>query len=81
MPGRPGPVADGLAIVAFLMNMIGGCVHALAIRSRVFGFREPRAIDRLRRAEQVALRRRKLREEGQALARCLLLAGVRCSAG
>jgi DNA uptake protein ComE-like DNA-binding protein len=68
MPSRPGPVADGLAIVAFLLNMFGGCVHALVIRSQVFGFREPRAIDRLRQAEQVALRRRKLREEGQALA-------------
>jgi DNA uptake protein ComE-like DNA-binding protein len=68
-PAQPGPVASGLAAVAWLMNMFGGFAHALGIRSQVFGFREPRAADRLRRAEQDVLRRRKLREEARALAK------------
>lgn len=67
-PAHPGPVASAVAALGLVLCMLGGCAHALAVRTRVFGRRRPRADGALRHAEEEALRRRKLREEARALA-------------
>jgi hypothetical protein len=58
-------VREGFSATAWLVCMVGGFAHALAVRGRVFGTERPSAVDRLHEAQQEALRRRKLREEAR----------------
>ncbi len=67
-PASRGPEAKGIGTVAWLVGMIGGFAHALAIRSQVFSDGEPPADEALQHAEEQAEQRHKLRAEARELA-------------
>jgi DNA uptake protein ComE-like DNA-binding protein len=67
-PPNPGPLAGAIGFVAWLVCMLGGSAHALAIRGRVVSGRRARVGDALRRAEREVAERRKLRQMARATA-------------
>ena len=67
-PENPGPLADGIMAFAFIVCMVGGFAHALAVRARVFPAAAAPPGDRLHEAEHEALRRRRLREQAREIA-------------
>ena len=67
-PANPGGLALGIGTAAWGACMFGGFVHALAIRSGVFGGQRPRAAGSLRQFRRQALRRRRLRRKARAIA-------------
>jgi hypothetical protein len=62
-----GTTADTVFVVTWVLSWLGGTVHALAIRHRVFG--PPTPPDSLERAERDARHRRDLRTRAAAIAR------------